>query len=186
MNCRLALLLVLLALNPLSGEMAIEPLAEGGSPTGSFTRMTNDATGIDLVYCFPQEAPFALMTDHYSGNGLCIGDVDGDGLPDLFLTHYDQGNRLYRNLGNWNFAEVTKSAGVGGGGAWCAGPSFADIDSDGDLDLHVCVFNGPNLLYQNDGNGSFSEISAQAGLNFRGPSVMMAFADYDLDGDLDG
>ena len=119
-------------------------------------------------------------------NGACIGDVDGDGLPDLYLTHYNQGNRLYRNLGNWKFTDITETAGVGGGRSWCAGPSFADIDSDGDLDLHVCVFDGPNLLYQNDGKGMFTEVASQAGLNFQGPSVMMAFADYDLDGDLDG
>ncbi len=153
---------------------------------GKFTSLAAERTGIDLVYQFPRDAPFALMTDQYSGNGVCLGDVDNDGLTDLFLTHYDQGNRLYRNTGDWKFEDITETSGVGGRGAWCAGPSFADIDNDGDLDLHVCVFDGPNQLYINDGRGIFSEGAESAGLQYRGPSVMMAFADYDLDGDLDG
>ncbi|MGY8686971.1 MAG: FG-GAP-like repeat-containing protein [Verrucomicrobiales bacterium] len=167
-------------------ETMSRPLAPQGTLTGRFTQLHQKTTGIDVVYQFPENAPFALMTDAYYGNGVCLGDVDGDDLPDIFLTHYDQGNRLYRNLGDWKFADITKQAGVSGDGAWCAGSSFVDIDNDGDLDLYVCVFDGPNLLYQNDGNGIFTEAAANYGLDYRGPSVMMAFADYDLDGDMDG
>ena len=135
---------------------------------------------------FPQEAPFRLLTDQAAGCGICIGDFDLDGNPDVYLTHYDRGNRLYRNMGDWLFVDVTDQAGVGGKGRWCAGAVFTDIDNDGDLDLFVCAFNAPNLLYINEGQGRFRERARDHGLDFSGASVMMTFADYDLDGDMDG
>ncbi len=170
---------------PTEAQVTLRSLAQG-RVAGNFTSLAPQDTGVDLVYQFPQDAPFALMTDQYSGNGVCVGDVDGDDLPDIFLTHYDHGNRLYRNLGNWKFEDITVAAGLHEPGVWCAGPSFVDIDGDGDLDVHVCVFDGPNRLYQNDGKGRFQDIAKRCGLAYQGPSVMMAFADYDLDGDLDG
>jgi hypothetical protein len=127
-----------------------------------------------------------MLQDQNSGAGVCIGDYDADGLADIFFTDYNRGGRLYRNLGNWRFADVTEQAGLKPQARWCAGPSFVDIDNDGDLDLYVCVFNAPNLLYLNQGNGTFSEQAKAFGLDFSGASVMMAFADYDLDGRLDG
>ncbi|MEM7384885.1 MAG: VCBS repeat-containing protein [Verrucomicrobiota bacterium] len=164
------------------------PLAARTAASGEkqFTRIPGEASGIDLVHLFPDGAPFELMIDQYSGSGVAVGDIDNDGLPDLYLTNYDQGNRLYRNLGDWRFADVTEAAGVGGMQRWGAGTTFADIDNDGDLDLYVCVFNAPNLLYINDGTGAFIESASTFGLDHTGASVMMSFADYDNDGDLDG
>ncbi|MFO1498517.1 MAG: FG-GAP-like repeat-containing protein [Verrucomicrobiota bacterium] len=163
----------------------LNPRLPAGSQT-LFERMPAAQTGVDLVYRFPTNAPFVLLQDQGCATGVCIGDYDQDGWPDIYLTHYNQGNHLYRGLGSWHFQDVTLKANVGGGGRWCCGATFVDIDNDGDLDLYVCVFNGPNLLYLNAGDGSFQEAAQGFGLNFSGASVMMAFADYDHDGFLDG
>lgn len=151
-----------------------------------FEKLSSLQSGIDLVHQFPETAPSSFLNDQCAAGGICIGDYDGDGLPDIYFTNYDKGGRLYRNLGNWRFADVTAAAGVAGNGSWCAGPCFVDIDNDSDLDLAVSVFNGPNLLFINQGNGEFAECAKTFGLDFNGASVMMAFADYDRDGDLDG
>ena len=157
-----------------------------GAKTTLFQSLPSSETGLDFMPQFPQEAPFRLLTDQAAGCGICIGDFDLDGNPDVYLTHYDRGNRLYRNMGDWRFVDVTDQAGVGGKGRWCAGAVFTDIDNDGDLDLFVCAFNAPNLLYINEGQGRFRERARDHGLDFSGASVMMTFADYDLDGDMDG
>ena len=151
-----------------------------------FAQVSPEMSGVDLRLDFPSSAHFDLMTDQTSGSGVAIGDVDGDGLPDLFFTAYNQGNRLYRNLGDWRFEDVTQTAGVSGDGRWCGGASFVDIDNDNDLDLYVCVYGDSNLLFVNRGDGAFDERAEAFGLDYKGASVMMSFADYDRDGDLDG
>ena len=167
--------------------LSFEPLQRRDHSPGrhEFQRLGKEKTGIDLVHRFPPEAPIELMTDQYSGAGVAIGDVDGDELPDVYVTNYDRGNRLYRNLGGFRFEDVTASADVAGGGRWCAGAAMADVDNDTDLDLFVSVFNAPNLLYINQGNGVFVDEAQLRGLDFAGASVMMTFCDYDRDGDLD-
>ena len=150
-----------------------------------FESLKAETTGIDLKYRFPEKAPFNMLTDQGAGSGVCIGDVDGDHFPDIFFTHYDHGNKLYRNLGDLRFEDITDKAGLGGRQGWSGGTTFVDIDNDGDLDLFVAVYNAPNLLYINQGNGVFDEQAAQFGLNHRAASVMTAFCDYDRDGDLD-
>lgn len=150
-----------------------------------FRNLDTAAAGIQLVHRFPQDASSSMLSDQSSGMGVCCGDVDGDGLPELYFTNYDQGNRLYKNLGGFRFADITERAGVGGEGRWSAGCVFVDIDNDGDLDLHVCAYDAPNLLYVNDGNGKFTERASEFGLDLQAASVQMSFADYDLDGDLD-
>ena len=120
------------------------------------------------------------------GGGVAIGDANGDGLADVYLTRPTGGCRFYQNLGGFKFKDVTAASGLEDEGAWGLGASFADIDNDGDLDLYVCGFACPNRLFINDGSGKFQEKAAEFGLSFSGASVMMAFADYDNDGDLDG
>lgn len=125
----------------------------GGDPsTGGFRQLPASETGINLSHHFPDDAPFILMTDQYSGSGVCIGDIDGDDLPDIYFTNYNQGNRLYRNLGGFRFQDITNTAGVGGDGRWSAGPCFIDIDNDGDLDLYVCVYRKGNLVVSENRN----------------------------------
>ena len=131
-----------------------------------FQRIPASDTGIDLVFRFPKESSLALLSDQSSGSGVCIGDVDGDDLPDIYVTNYNQGNRLYKNLGDLRFQDTTTRAGVGGDGRWCAGPNMVDIDNDGDLDLYVCAYGQPNLLYINQGDGTFREDAKSWGIDF--------------------
>jgi hypothetical protein len=123
------------------------------------------------------------------GTGIAIGDYDGDGLPDIFVVSKTESCRLFRNLGNWRFEDVTDKAGVGDKGdaarVWKQGATFVDVDNDGLLDIYVCRFNAPNLLYMNQGDGTFREEAAARGLAVKDSCVMAAFCDYDRDGHLD-
>ncbi|MCH8275275.1 MAG: VCBS repeat-containing protein [Armatimonadetes bacterium] len=131
-----------------------------------------------------------LLKEHHkkyllNGSGVCVGDFDGDSRPDIYFVSQDGANRLYRQVGDLVFEDVTSRAGVDGGDAMGAGASFADVDNDGDLDLFVCNIDGPDLLYINQGNGTFKESAEVAGVASPGASTMASFADYDRDGDLD-
>ncbi|HZZ19292.1 MAG TPA: FG-GAP-like repeat-containing protein [Opitutaceae bacterium] len=123
------------------------------------------------------------------GTGVAIGDYDGDGLPDIFVVSKTESCRLFRNLGNFRFEDVTERAGVGDKGdaaaIWKQGATFVDINNNGLLDIYVCRFNAPNLLYVNQGDGTFREEAAARGLAVKDASVMAAFCDYDRDGFLD-
>jgi hypothetical protein len=129
---------------------------------------------------------FGTNSAQHTAEGVCVGDYDGDNLPDIFLTRPAGGHRLYRNLSNFRFADVTAAAGIRNERMWGMGATFVDIDNDGDLDLYVCGYDCPNQLFVNRGDGTFVEGTAEFGLAFQGASVMMAFMDYDRDGDLDG
>ena len=170
------------------------PLAERAAPVGEtmFRSVPAQRTGVDFVHRWAPGASYEYqrqVQNAFGGGGVCVGDFDGDDRPDIYLTSPQGGNRLYRNLGDFRFHDVTDKAGLGaahGGQAWGSGASFADVDNDSDLDLYVCGYDTPNRLYVNQGDGTFQESAAAAGLAFHGASVMMAFADYDNDGDLDG
>jgi len=121
-----------------------------------------------------------------NGSGVALGDADGDGLCDVYLCRLDgNNNKLFRNLGNWKFEDITDSAGVGCGGQNSTGAVFADIDGDGDLDLLVNSMGGGTRVFVNDGKGHFKETTAQAGVASRTAGMSMALADVDGDGDLD-
>ncbi|MDX2186478.1 MAG: VCBS repeat-containing protein [Opitutaceae bacterium] len=123
------------------------------------------------------------------GSGIAAADFDGDGLPDLFVVNKTESCRLYRNRGEWRFEDVTKEAGLLQVGResriWKQGVAAADVNNDGAVDLYVCRFGAPNLLYLNDGYGRFSEAAARCGLAVVDASNMAFFADIDLDGWLD-
>ena len=138
-------------------------------PQGKFTRLRN--------------APIR-ETGH---SGLAAGDVDGDGLVDLYVCGMDMANALYRNKGNWVFEEITEEAGVACRGWRLSGSVFADVDGDSDLDLILTsLLDCRNFLFLNDGKGKFTE-SYKVGWvnNIRGGSVATSLADVDGDGDLD-
>lgn len=177
-----------LAVHGANEGLELRPLSALGTPSGPtlFRRMPPESTRIQLVHTFPATGSFELLQDHGGGGGICVGDFDGDGLPDLFFTRYDQGNFLYRNLGGWVFEEIGAKAGIRATGWWCLGASAVDVDNDGDLDVFVAVHNAPNLLFVNRGDGTFEEQAAGFGLAFSGASVSMAFDDYDRDGRIDG
>ena len=149
------------------------------------------------------------MPQNQYGMGAAVGDYDNDGFDDLYVTNYGV-NTLYRNTGKGTFTDVTKSAGVPGGG-WSVSGGFFDYDNDGHLDLfvsrylewsfennrycgekraghraycHPDNFEGiTNILYRNNGNGTFTDVSAKAGIaDPSGKGLGVAFADYDGDG----
>ena len=123
---------------------------------------------------------------HYDhGNGLSIADVDGDGRYDLYFSTQLGRNQLWRNLGDGRFEDITKLAGVGLGERISVTSSFADIDNDGDADLFVTTVRDGNVLFRNEGEGRFSDISQQAGVDHVGHSSGAIFFDFDRDGLLD-
>ncbi len=172
-------------------EIESRPLAgtKGGAdiqPQMGFAQLPAERTGIDFVHQWtPADKHAQVIDTAMCGGGVCLGDYDGDGQADVYLTRPHGGNRLYRNLGDFRFEDVTRPAGLDDNGAWGTGASLADIDNDGDLDLFVCGYDCPNRLFVNQGDGTFREQAKARGLDFSGSSVMMALADYDLDGDLD-
>lgn len=120
------------------------------------------------------------------GAGTCLGDVDGDGLTDLFLARTEGANALYRNLGGWRFEEVAAQAGVAAADRFSSGCALADLEGDGDLDLILLATLGPNAIFLNDGAGRFTEHGADLGLDVAGRGgTTIALADVDGNGTLD-
>lgn len=130
----------------------------------------------------------------YNGGGVAVGDLNNDGLEDLFFTGNMTGNKLYLNQGNLQFKDITKSAGKGlegRSGGWKTGVTMADVNGDGFIDIYIC-YSGKteadtrkNQLFINNGNLTFTERAAEYGLDDSGYSTQAAFFDYDKDGDLD-
>lgn len=166
-----------------------KPLAKASTGPGEtlFEKLEVERTGIDFTYFWdpPKKYENEWLLDGSLGGGVALGDYDGDGRVDVFLTRAFGGSRLYRNLGGFRFDDVTEGAGIEDDGVWGMGATFADIENDGDLDLFVCAYDAPNQLFVNQGDGTFVERAEEAGLAFTGSSTQVAFADYDRDGDLD-
>ncbi|RMG80671.1 MAG: CRTAC1 family protein, partial [Bacteroidetes bacterium] len=155
--------------------------------------MSPDKTGIAFTNKLEYNKDFNVYTyrNFYNGGGVAIGDVNNDGLPDVYLTANMAPNRLYLNRGDFHFEDVTESAGVGGRRGWSTGVTMADVNGDGLLDIYVCNSgdlagdNKQNELFLNNGDGTFSERAEALGLADHGYSTHAAFFDYDKDGDLD-
>lgn len=160
------------------------PLAPRAATEGArFERLDPAVTGLSFVNELRRENTIAYV---YMGAGLTVGDYDADGLPDVYLVSQDGQNKLFRQTSPLKFEDVTASAGgLGGGDAWGTAATFADIDGDGDLDLYVCNLESPNLLFVNQGDGTFVEKAGAFGLAAVAASTGAAFCDYDNDGDLD-
>jgi hypothetical protein len=132
-----------------------------------------------------------LMPETF-GSGVAWIDFDNDGLPDLFFSNGadlahgkpSPGNVLYHNLGNGKFEDVTKKAGVAGNGMFATGATVGDYDNDGFLDLFVTGYNS-RQLFHNNGDGTFTDVTAKAGVSGGGWSSSAAWVDYDRDGYLD-
>lgn len=128
----------------------------------------------------------------YNGGGVATGDINNDGLQDIYFTANSKGNnKLYLNKGNFKFEDITDKAGVKGLSDWCSGVTMADVNGDGLLDIYVSTVSnkygltGHNELYINKGNLRFNEESQKYGLNTACFTTQSAFFDYDHDGDLD-
>jgi enediyne biosynthesis protein E4 len=128
----------------------------------------------------------------YNGGGVAIGDINNDGLPDVYFTGNEVPNKLYLNQGGMKFKDITETAGVDGGKGWDNGVTMTDINNDGWMDIYVCKggFRDSdderrNLLYVNQKNGSFKEEAKQYGLDDDGYTMHAIFFDIDNDNDLD-
>ena len=158
-----------------------------------FQLLPASVTGIDFKNTVTDNDTINIFNYHnfYNGGGVAIGDVNNDGLPDVFFTSNQHGNRLYLNKGNWKFEDVTSRAGVAGARPWHTGVTMADVNADGWLDIYICnagLVNGNNTaneLFINQHNGTFTEEAARYGLDDKGQSTQAVFFDYDHDGDLD-
>ncbi|WP_419788646.1 VCBS repeat-containing protein [Mucilaginibacter sp. SP1R1] len=129
---------------------------------------------------------------YYNGGGVAVGDINNDGLPDIFFTANQKGgNKLYLNKGNYKFEDITQKAGIAGIADWSTGVTMADVNNDGYLDIYVCAvagklnLKGHNMLYINNHDGTFTERAAEYGLDFSGYSTQAVFFDYNHDGKLD-
>jgi len=158
-----------------------------------FVALPSTVTGVDLVNRLDWEHPQGLLFNTgFACGAVAVGDVDGNGLPDLFFVSALGRNRLYLQHEPWQFTEASVAAGLPGndeqplgGDGWGTGAVLLDIDNDADLDLYICNYDAPNTLYINNGDGTFVERAATYGLDIIDASLMPAVADYDRDGDLD-
>lgn len=162
-------------------------------PSALFKLLDEEYTGIkfrnDLTYS-EKVNPYTFR-NFYNGAGVAIGDINNDGLPDLFFAGNQTSNKLYLNEGNLQFKDITDTAGLNSEGYWSTGVSMADVNGDGLLDIYVCK-SGPmegdrrhNELFINNGDLTFTEKSKEYGLAEIGLSQHAVFFDYDMDGDLD-
>lgn len=150
-----------------------------------FTRSLGDS-GIDYHPQIVDEQRFRLEVNHYDhGNGVAVADVNNDGNLDLYFVSQVGPNRLYKNLGDGKFADITAEAGVALADRVGVAAAFGDIDNDGDADLYVTSVRGGNVLFENDGQGHFQNISEPAGVGYVGHSSAAVFFDYNRDGLLD-
>jgi hypothetical protein len=150
-------------------------------------------TGIDFENKTVNTKEFNIFSyrNFYNGGGVAIGDINNDGLSDVFFTANMGSNKLYLNKGNWKFEDISVAAGFTDKKKWSTGVALVDINNDGFLDIYVCnAGNQPgvdteNELWINDGKLHFTEQAADYGLNDSGFTTHAAFFDYDADGDLD-
>jgi hypothetical protein len=159
-----------------------------------FNHLTPEQTGVTFANAITTNDSVNVQTDVYvyNGAGVAVGDIDNDGLPDLFFTGNMVSSRLYLNKGDMRFEDITEAAGVTTN-KWATGATMVDINDDGHLDIYVSVAGSEwskgkdraNLLFLNNGNRSFTEAAARYGIADTGYATSAAFLDYDGDRDLD-
>ena len=161
-----------------------------------FNKLSPEETGVTFTNNMKEDSVINYFTYPYiyMGGGIAVGDVNNDGLPDIYFTGNMVKNKLYLNKGNLQFEDITSQAKVGGDDRWVTGVTMADVNADGWLDIYVSVSGKfattKNLLYINNGateNGipSFTEKAEESGIADEGHSTQGTFFDYDRDGDLD-
>src|SRR5688572_22747971 len=164
--------------------------------TPLFEFLTPKQTNIQFVNRISESENLNVLAYEYfyNGGGVAVGDINNDGLEDIFLVSNMGENKLYLNGGKLQFKDITKEAGkelAGRPGGWKTGVSMADVNGDGWLDIYVC-YSGKvsedmrrNQLFINQGNGKFKEEAAAYGVDDKSYGTQAAFFDFDNDGDLD-
>ena len=173
------------------------------NPPSLFTLLTSAETSVDFVNSLDFNADFNIYTyrNFYNGGGVAVGDVNNDGLMDIFFTANMKSNRLYLNKGDFKFEDITEYAGVGGSHTWSTGVTMTDVNGDGWLDIYVCNSghiagdNKKNELFINSGKTfslqkgieavQYTDQAEKYGLDDEGFGTQAVFFDYDKDGDLD-
>ena len=165
----------------------------GSEQNTLFTKVAQEASGIDFINQVKDKEDFNVLSyrNFYNGGGVAIGDINNDGLPDIFFTANMLSNKLYLNLGSMTFKDISESAGIAGLRGWSTGVSMVDINADGLLDIYVSNSgdiagdNRTNELYINQGDLTFKEEAKKYNLDNAGFTTHASFFDYDQDGDLD-
>jgi hypothetical protein len=158
-----------------------------------FKNPTSETTGLTFNNLITETNALNVLDYlyYYNGGGVALGDINNDGLLDIYLSGNQVKNQLFINKGNLKFEDITKKAKVAGGSSWNTGAVMGDVNGDGLLDIYVCAvvgingFYGFNELFINNGDETFTESAAKYKLDFDSYSSSAAFLDYDLDGDLD-
>ena len=159
----------------------------------NFQRINSRKAGITFKNQLKEDANNNILRYEYfyNGGGVAVGDLDNDGLEDIFFTGNMSSNKVYRNLGNLKFEDLSKKSGLEGKEVWTTGVSMADVNGDGLLDIYVC-YSGKgdpkergNELWINQGNFVFKEEAASFGIADQSNSTQGLFFDFDRDGDLD-
>ncbi len=174
-------------------EEELAPATSQDQEQPLFSLMDPEVSGVTFQNNVADGKDFNILTyrNFYNGGGVAIGDINNDSLPDLYFTSNQEQNRLYLNLGEWKFRDITERAGVSGTKSWSTGVTMADVNGDGFLDIYVCNSGDiagegkSNELFINQGDMTFKEEAQGYGLDNSGYSTHAAFFDYDGDGDLD-
>lgn len=159
-----------------------------------FIKILPRQSGINFTNTITDDSSFNEFTyrNFYNGGGVAIGDINNDGLPDVFMTANQLPDKLFLNKGNFKFEDITAAAGIIKKHKWSTGVTMADINADGLLDIYICTAGEvqgdlrKNELYINQGNLTFKEVAHQYNLQDSGAyHTQASFFDFDLDGDLD-
>lgn len=165
----------------------------GLTTSGRFEEISTADSGLNFSNDLTENENFNLI-DYlyfYNGGGVAVGDINNDGLDDIYFSANQKPNKLYLNKGNFKFEDITEKAGVAAPGDWKTGVTMVDINADGLLDIYVCQLGdykgieGKNQFYINNGDMTFTDRAEEYGLDFKGFSTHAAFFDYDNDHDLD-
>ena len=175
----------------MSGCMKDSNVPDGSVKFG-FESIPSSVSGLNFINNLDESTlknPFNYINS-YNGGGVAIGDINNDGLQDIYLCANMGSNKLFLNKGNMKFEDITSKSGTYTTG-WSNSATMADVNNDGWLDIYVCrsYHDRPedrvNLLFINNKNGTFTEAAQQWGINDENYSTAASFFDYDLDGDLD-
>jgi hypothetical protein len=158
-----------------------------------FNKLPADKTNIQFENTLIYNPDFNIYRyrNFYNGGGVALGDINNDGLLDVFFTSNMENNVLYINKGNMQFENISEAAGITGSRAWSTGVSMADVNGDGLIDIYVAnsgtvkYDDRKNELYINNGDTTFTEKAEEYGIDDNGLSIHGTFFDYDKDGDLD-